>query len=187
MPGKGGYTDIVKTAIGGGVGLIVEQLPTTPETLALDMFLKKLYKDRFIRLDEAVERVKELLRGIEEDPEQRRRLLEVRRAFCEKREALSLLADLFELAAGDSQMEDAAIANYAVIKVLLAQCEPDWDRLGVEGKAEILAPLYMALYHLKRYQETRHLRHLRSAATLAVEALNALEDRLGSQVDSSGS
>ena len=176
--------DIVKASVGGGVEMVIEHIPT-PEALALGMFLDRLYKRRFISLDEAVEEVKALLRSIERDPVQRERLLEARKKFCEKREAFALLAELFELAAGIPEMSDVAIANYAVIKVLLAQCEHSWEQLSVDEKAEILAPLYMALYHLGKYQETRHLHHLRSAATLAVEALNALEDSLRSKVDHS--
>ena len=173
--------DIVKASVGGGVEMVIEQIPPTPEALALGMFLDKLYKRRFIGFDEAVEEVKALLRSIERDPVQRERLLEARKKFCEKREAFALLAEFFELAAGIPETSDVAIANYAVIKVLLAQCEHSWERLSIDEKAKILAPLYMALYHLGKYQDTRHLHHLRSAATLAVEALNALEDSLRSK------
>jgi len=168
--------DVVRDAVSTGVAMVIEQLPLAPEALALEKFLDDLYKEKLIRHSEVVRQVEKLLEIIRNDPEQRKRLIEIRKEFCSKREAFKTLADFFEEAASIPQIEDMAIANYAVIKVLLAQCEPWWEALDTSKKAEILAPLYMALYHLKMYRGTSDPRHLRSAATLAIEALNALEE-----------
>jgi len=176
---------VVKASVSRGVDKMLDS--PIPEALALGMFLEDLYKMRFVARSEVVKRVKELLRSVEEDSEQHRRLVEIRKKFCERREALSLLAEFFETAAGIPEMEDMALANYAIIRVLLAQCDPRWTSLDSDKKAEILAPLYMALYHLKTYEETRQQPHLRSAATLAIEALNMLEDVFGEQVEDGGS
>jgi hypothetical protein len=178
---------ILKDSVSDGVKMIVDNLPPAPEVLAFEKFLEELYKERFVTVEEVAEQVKELLRSIEKDPEQRRRLIDIRSSFCENKETYSLLAEFFETAAGIARMDDIALANYAIIIVLLAQCKPEWSRLDIERRAEILAPLYMALYHLKKYreaiQESEKRRHLRSAATLAIEALNTLEDVFNEKVE----
>ena len=161
---------------------MIEPLPPLPEVLALNRLIEELYRDGFVERREIVRRVKELLEGLEADREQRDRLLKLRERFCREQEFYRALASLFEAAAAMPAKEDLALANYAVIRVLLAQCVPGWESLDLEKKAEILALLYMALYHLKRCQETRHVRHIRSAASLAIDALNALEDALGGRV-----
>jgi len=179
--------EVVKTSVSDDVGRIIEQLPPVPEALALERFLEvDMYGRRFVSRQDAVELVRRMLREIDHDPEQRGRLHELREKFCSKRDVYRALAELFETATGIPELEDSALANYAIIRVLLAQCEERWRRLTVDEKAEILAPLYMALYHLKRYQETRHPRHIRSAATLAIEALNKLEDVFGEEDEDSG-
>ena len=177
----------VKVSVISGVSELIEPLPPLPEALALNQFLEELYKNRFVERREVARRVRELLEGLEADREQRDRLLKLRERFCKEQEFYRALASLFEAAAAMPAKEDLALANYAVLRVLLAQCAPGWQSLDLEKKAEILALLYMALYHLKRYQETRHVRHIRSAATLAIDALNALEDALGKQVEPSES
>jgi hypothetical protein len=174
---------ILRVSLSSGVNMIVERLPPAPEALALSMFIKELYSKKFVERHEVIQHVKELLLRVKENSDQYERLIEIRKEFCGNKEIYNTFAELFESIAGVRGYEDIALANYAIIKVLLAQCNPKWESLDIDKKAEILAPLYMALYHLDKYQKTKHLRHLRSAVTLALESLNALEDIFGEPVD----
>jgi len=160
-----------------GVKHMLGSVPMPPEAYALQEFLEELYSRGGVLLGEAEERVAKLIRQVEADKEQRERLLAVRARFCGSRESYELLAEVFEEVSesleGDYRALAAAIAS--VLRVMLAQCAPGWAEISPETRARVLAPLYMALYHLRAYRDTRRAYHAEAAETLALLALSRLD------------
>jgi len=176
-PSRREEAELLKQELVRGVTSRLPGLP--PEGYALSSFIEKLYRrHRLLSLDDVVNEVAKLLEGIERDTQQRERLLNIRREFCKNKKVFTKLTELLEAMLETTTQEDDILANYAVIKVLLAQCTEAWKTLSTRDKAEILAPLYMALHHLKKYTETKNHYHVEIAATHAIDALNTLEDKL---------
>ena len=169
---------LVGDLAGAGVERMLSDIPMAPETRALSKFIRELYGEGGVFLDDAEERVAELIEEIESDEEQRRLLLEKRAEFCNAQDKYRLLAELFEEAAEtlEGGHEALAASLASVMKVLLAQCTPAWGELSAKARARILAPLYMALHHLEAYKDTSKSYHVEAAETLALLALARLDE-----------
>ena len=169
---------LVRDLAGAGAERMLSDMPMTPETYALSKFIRELYGEGGVFLDEVEERVAKLIEEVESDEEQRRLLLEKRAKLCSAHDKYQLLAELFEEAAEtlEGGHEALAASLASVMKVLLAQCTPTWGKLSAKAKAHILAPLYMALHHLEAYRDTGELYHVEAAETLALLALARLEE-----------
>ena len=189
-----GMLDLALSVLSEGSKRLREKLTEydyqlTPEAYALQEFIRKLYAEEKggVSLDAVTRRVKELIEAVWKDPEQRRRLLEQREKLCKSRiraEAETVVEMLEALSEGleDGAEGAAAAAMAAALRVTLAQCSPRWEKLSPEERAEVLAPLYMALYHLERFRATRDPYEAEAAETLALLAQARLESLLAEGV-----
>lgn len=135
--------------------------------------LRELCSGKHVLLRRVERLAAELARRAEEDPGLRAELEDATRSMCASRQDIELLAGMLE---GFSRILDdewgfVAVAWAALIRVILAACAPGWERLSPEERARVLAPAYMALCHLKLYEDTRRAFHAEVAKTLALLAL----------------
>ena len=190
LPGLGELVGrLAGDSVKHGVERLLDGIPLPPEAHALLQFLGRLYSGEDISLSEAEEKVLELIKSVEGDEEQRKLLLGRRSQLCRMKESYERFADFFEEVVledlgrrGKAEEEAIVTSLVALMRVLLAQCEPAWEALPAEAKARILAPLYMTLYHLKAYREAEKARrgyHAEAAETLALLALARAEEALG--------
>ena len=141
---------VVKAVLESSGDRLAESMPMPPEAYALSRFLDEAAGKRLVGLSDVEREVQRLIEAVEADEEQRRRLLEQRELFCRQLRVVETLAEALEGLA-EALGEDGAAASAAAsaLRTLKAQCSPAWARLSPREKARILAPLYLALHHLR--------------------------------------
>ncbi len=141
---------VVKAVLELSSNRLAESIPMPPEAHALSRFLDEVAAKELVGLSDVEEEVQRLIEAVETDKEQRRRLLMQREKFCRQLHVVEQLAETLEEFAetlGDEGTMASAAAS--ALRTLKAQCSPAWARLSPREKARILAPLYLALHHLK--------------------------------------